>query len=55
MLKKLSDLEAGGWTTTDDTVMRQIDVLQQRLKDTEGRGGEHGLLNYWSSLLTTLL
>jgi hypothetical protein len=42
--KKLGNLESGGETQMDGTVAQQIEVLQQRLKDIEARGGEQGFV-----------
>jgi hypothetical protein len=36
---KLREFESVGLTQTDGTVVRQIEVLQQRLKDVEAQGG----------------
>jgi hypothetical protein len=44
VVNNLSNLEAGGWSTMDGTLVQQIEVLQQRLKDMEVRGGEQGFI-----------
>jgi predicted nucleic acid-binding Zn-ribbon protein len=42
--KNLGNLESGGETQMDGTVAQQIELLQQRLKDVEARGGEQGFV-----------
>jgi hypothetical protein len=41
---KLVEFELVGHTQMDGTVVRQIEVLQQRLKDIEAQGGEQGFV-----------
>jgi hypothetical protein len=41
---KLREFESAGLTQTDGTIVRQIEVLEQRLKDVEAQGGEQGFV-----------